>query len=1164
MAANKDITIGIWVYAEPSRLQRTLESLHKHTLAPYNLVLLPDGPDRATMAALSPRHDVPQLGTERALGAPACFNRLITYDQAEVVVFLESGVIVTPGWLEYLVEALHADPGHGLAGPSTNMAWNEQRLPDAPDATAAPGAIEAYAIQAAHSYRGRYRSLEPLYSLNDFCYAVKREVIEAIGSSDEQYTLGPCWEMDYNIRAARAGFKGLWACAAYVHRRPLAARRREQESRLTEENKRLYQRKFCRLQLDNPGRAYAPHCEGDTCVHFAPQEVIQLHLPLAAGRQPGPPAPSQPTVQVIQPASRPAHPTGPEGPLVSCIMPTHNRRSFVPQAIRYFLRQNYAHRELIIIDDGTDPVQDLVPADPRIRYLRQEAQRTVGAKRNLACQAAHGEIILHWDDDDWMAEWRISYQVAHLLREQTDICGLDRLLHYHLGVDQAWEYIYLDRSKPWLAGGTLCYRKALWQGQPFLDLNVGEDTRFVWSHQPKRLTTLQDNTFYIALIHHGNTSPKRTTDNRWQPYSTEHIRTLLGTDLAFYTGCPPDQAQNQSSRERTAQRHDDSTKGDPLVSCIMPTYNRRLFVPQAIQYFLRQDYPHKELVIVDDGSDAVADLIPAHAQIRYIRLNQRVSLGAKRNIALTHSQGDIIAHWDDDDWYHASYLRQVIQRLLQSGDQQAIVGIASYLVYILADATLKVGHTSGIAGATLCYFKALWERQAYRDVATAEDYFFLQDAQPHVLRLDALELFVVIRHTHHTWKQEGGVEVDRYLRCLQNHVKRLENIVTRDDAHFYALARHQLYTWKSREIASVAVTPEMPLVSCIMPTYNRRLFVPQAIQYFLRQDYLHRELVIVDDGSDAVADLIPAHAQIRYIRLDQKVSIGMKRNMAVEQSKGTIIVHWDDDDWYAANRISYQIKPLLAKQAEICGLETGFIYDMIEDTFWSCEAYLHTMMFYADIHGGSILYTRELWEKYAKYPDTSLAEDAQFLRAASSKQARIVKLPNQNVFIYLRHHSNAWEFICGTFINPSAWKRIPSPAFLTKEDLQFYHDVLVKLLLDTNTHKAKGDMFRHAGRYGEALQCYDRAVELDPTNVWAWYDKGQTLEKVGQYDPALQAVREADRLLHPQDGNRTWIHSEFGTLFLLLRDKPQARHQFETALRYNATNQIARDGLKRL
>jgi tetratricopeptide (TPR) repeat protein len=135
---------------------------------------------------------------------------------------------------------------------------------------------------------------------------------------------------------------------------------------------------------------------------------------------------------------------------------------------------------------------------------------------------------------------------------------------------------------------------------------------------------------------------------------------------------------------------------------------------------------------------------------------------------------------------------------------------------------------------------------------------------------------------------------------------------------------------------------------------------------------------------------------------------------------------------------------------------------------------------------------------------------------------------------------------------------------LSQGDRQFYHDVLAKLLLDANTHKVKGDSFRHARRYREALQCYERAVELDPTHVWAWYDKGQTLEKLGQYDTALQAVREADRLLHPQDGNRTWIHSELGTLFLLLGDKQQAHHQFELALRCSAHNHIARYGLRRL
>jgi hypothetical protein len=58
---------------------------------------------------------------------------------------------------------------------------------------------------------------------------------------------------------------------------------------------------------------------------------------------------------------------------------------------------------------------------------------------------------------------------------------------------------------------------------------------------------------------------------------------------------------------------------------------------------------------------------------------------------------------------------------------------------------------------------------------------------------------------------------------------------------------------------------DLPFVSCIMPTSNRRRFVPMAITYFQRQDYLNRELIIADDGTDPVRDLVPENLYILYI-----------------------------------------------------------------------------------------------------------------------------------------------------------------------------------------------------------------------------------------------------------------------------------------------------------
>jgi glycosyltransferase involved in cell wall biosynthesis len=241
-----------------------------------------------------------------------------------------------------------------------------------------------------------------------------------------------------------------------------------------------------------------------------------------------------PAAPIVWPDSSPP-PLGSAQPLVSCIMPTADRRVFVPQAIQYFLRQDYPNRELVVVDDGADAVADLMPPDPRVRYVRLEGKHTVGAKRNLACQEAKGEIIMHWDDDDWMANWRLRYQVVSLLEQQADLCGLDKVLYYDPGSGKSWQYIYPTGGRPWIAGNTLCYAKAFWQGNPFPDISVGEDTRFLWSNQPKRMVILQDITFYIALMHAGNTSPKQIQDGRWHPYPTAEVRKLIGGDWPFYT-----------------------------------------------------------------------------------------------------------------------------------------------------------------------------------------------------------------------------------------------------------------------------------------------------------------------------------------------------------------------------------------------------------------------------------------------------------------------------------------------------------------------------------------------------------------------------------------------------------------------------------------------------
>ena len=221
--------------------------------------------------------------------------------------------------------------------------------------------------------------------------------------------------------------------------------------------------------------------------------------------------------------------------MVTCIMPTANRRPFVNQAIRYFLAQDYPEKELVIVDDGTDSVVDLASDRDGVRYFKLDKTLPVGAKRNFAVEQGTGEIIVHWDDDDWSATWRLRYQVEQLLASQADISGLDRIYFFASETQRAWEYSSAPGDRRWVYGASLAYTRGFWEKTRFPDLNVGEDSHFVWANATAKIHILEDSRFLVARIHSGNTSRKVICDRRYSPRPLEQIKQLLGDEFDAFT-----------------------------------------------------------------------------------------------------------------------------------------------------------------------------------------------------------------------------------------------------------------------------------------------------------------------------------------------------------------------------------------------------------------------------------------------------------------------------------------------------------------------------------------------------------------------------------------------------------------------------------------------------
>jgi ADP-heptose:LPS heptosyltransferase/SAM-dependent methyltransferase len=257
-------------------------------------------------------------------------------------------------------------------------------------------------------------------------------------------------------------------------------------------------------------------------------------------------------------------------PLVSAIMPTANRRAFVPGAIGRFLAQDYDNAELIILDDGDDAVGDLAPADPRIRYIRAPRFKTLGGKRNAAVEAAGGEIILHWDDDDWYAPGRIRAQVEALLQTGADLCGLDRPLFIDTAGRAAWQYVYPPGGAPWVHGATFCYRRDLWRSRRFDNIQIGEDTRFAAAVAPDRLCRMREAPIFVGLLHPGNTSRKNLGDPRWRAHDLSEVRGLTGPGwpAAESRPVPPPRPEAGSALVAAACGLGDILRVTPLIRAL--------------------------------------------------------------------------------------------------------------------------------------------------------------------------------------------------------------------------------------------------------------------------------------------------------------------------------------------------------------------------------------------------------------------------------------------------------------------------------------------------------------------------------------------------------------------------------------------------------------------
>jgi hypothetical protein len=200
-------------------------------------------------------------------------------------------------------------------------------------------------------------------------------------------------------------------------------------------------------------------------------------------------------------------------PCISIITLTRDRRAFIPLLKYCRVAQSYPESkvEWVIVDDGADPIKELITDMPNVKYILVDTPLTIGAKRNLAIEYASHDVLVMMDDDDVYPTNSVLKRVAHMLAEPRKECLFSTVLpcyeiHKHVSFMNV-PPATLPMSQR-VSEATLCFTRDFWKAQPFPDIQVAEGDAFIRGRE-KMCRELSPQDVIVSLVHRKNTSARK-------------------------------------------------------------------------------------------------------------------------------------------------------------------------------------------------------------------------------------------------------------------------------------------------------------------------------------------------------------------------------------------------------------------------------------------------------------------------------------------------------------------------------------------------------------------------------------------------------------------------------------------------------------------------------
>lgn len=353
-------------------------------------------------------------------------------------------------------------------------------------------------------------------------------------------------------------------------------------------------------------------------------------------------------------------------PLVSVIIPCYNQAHYLPCAVESVIKQRYNNWECIMVNDGSPDNTELVAKSLIDKYpknqilLINQSNQGLAEARNAGIKASKGKYILPLDADDLihpkMLQKTVSLLESHpeIAIAYTDVRYFGRVNRVVLAGEYDFKRLCFQNHLNYCS----LFRRGMWE------VTKGYNPNMVWGYE--------DWDFWISCGekgYYGKRIPKplflyRVKENSMYTNAVEHHNELMA-QIALNHPNLYDQPYPQEAKIRDCGSID-TLKTDPLVSVIVPTYNRHDTVKRTLESIATQTYQRIEVVVVNDGGEDVSAIIDAfrdRLQIKYLVHRENRGLAAARNTGIKNATGKYIAYLDDDDIFYSNHIETLVKYL---------------------------------------------------------------------------------------------------------------------------------------------------------------------------------------------------------------------------------------------------------------------------------------------------------------------------------------------------------------------------------------------------------------------------------------------------------------------------------------------------------------------